>query len=93
MIQLFGTGEGQITPPLADGTLANSTIPAPVLPVSVTIGGQPATVQYKGTAPGGVVGFLQINAVVPAGLPPGDVPVVITIGNAGSPANVTVAVD
>jgi len=92
VIQLFGTGEGQITPPLADGTQATSTIPAPVLPVSVTIGGQPATVQYKGTAPGGVVGFLQINAVVPAGLPPGDVPVVITIGNAGSPANVTVAV-
>ena len=60
--------------------------------MSVTIGGKPATVVYAGTAPGGVAGFLQVNAVVPSGLPSGSVPIVLTIGNASSQTGVTLAV-
>lgn len=93
VIQLFGTGEGAIQPALPDGALAGSApFPTPALPVSATIDGQPAQVQYKGTAPGGVAGFLQVNLIVPANARSGSVPVVITVGNASSPAGVTIAV-
>lgn len=43
-------------------------------------------------APGGVAGFLQVNAIVPAGLRSGANPIVLTIGGVNSAAGVTVAV-
>ncbi len=93
VIQLFGTGEGLISPALPDGALATSApYPKPMLPVSATIGGQPATVEYAGTAPEGVAGFFQINLVIPMSVNPGNVPVVITVGGASSPSAVTIAV-
>ena len=93
VVQIFATGEGVTKPASMDGKLqSGSTLPGPVVAVSVTIGGKPATVVYAGTAPGGVAGFLQVNAVVPSGLPSGSVPIVLTIGNASSQAGVTVAV-
>jgi uncharacterized protein (TIGR03437 family) len=39
-----------------------------------------------------VAGITQINAEIPAGTPSGPAPVVVTIGTATSPQNVTVAV-
>ncbi len=82
---LFMTGEGPVTPAVADGE------PAPVnplsivnAPVQVTIGGASAQVTYQGLAPG-YAGLAQINAIVPSGLMPGDQPVFITIN--GIPSN------
>jgi uncharacterized protein (TIGR03437 family) len=61
------------------------------LPVSVTIGAQSAAVSFAGLAPG-LAGVYQVNALVPAGVTPGDeVPVVITQGGAQS-NTVTIAV-
>ena len=92
VVQIFVTGEGVTNPASTDGkSQSGSTLPVPVAPVSVTIGGTPATVLYAGTAPGGVAGFLQVNAVVPSG-PSGSVPIVLNVGNASSQAGVTVAV-
>jgi len=95
-VQIFATGEGVTAPPSTDGRPNNQplgpTFPVPVAPVSVTIGGQPAQVLFAGTAPGGVAGFLQVDAVVPTGLQAGPVPIVLKVGNASSPAGVTVAV-
>jgi len=94
-IQLFGTGEGvNNQPSLPDGTLAGTApYPAAVAQVSATIGNVPVKVYpYTGTAPGGVLGFLQVNLIVPDGVPSGNQQVVVTIGNAGSPSNVTVAI-
>ena len=51
-ISLYVTGEGQTAPAGVDGQLGGSVPPHPVLPVSVTVGGIPATVQYRGGAPG-----------------------------------------
>jgi uncharacterized protein (TIGR03437 family) len=63
-------------------------------PVSVTIGGQTATVSYQGAAPGFVAGVMQINAQVPMGVTPGPaVPVTISVGNTGGLDTVTMAVD
>ena len=58
----------------------------------MTIGGQNATVNYCGMAPHLASGVLQINAVVPAGIAAGNIPVSFTIGGVSSPAGVTVAI-
>ena len=51
-------------------------------PVTATIGGIPATVQYAGGAPGGVAGFMQVNLQIPSSAPTGGaVPLQINLGN------------
>ena len=93
VVILFATGEGQSNPAGVDGKLTGEPLPRPVLPVAVTIGGQPATVLYAGGAPGLVAGVLQVNVRVPDGVTPGPaVPVVVTVGSAASQSGVTVAV-
>ena len=89
VLVIYGTGEGQTNPPGVDGNVNNSVFPAPVLPVSVKIGGQPATVLYAGAAPGFVAGVLQVNVQIPSGLT-GTVPVQLTIGSASSQPGLTV---
>jgi uncharacterized protein (TIGR03437 family) len=91
VITLFATGEGETTPASTDGRVAAAPLPKPVLPVSVTIGGKPAQVQYGGSAPG-TVGLLQVNAVVPSGLAPGVNEVILQVGSYRSQAGVTIAV-
>lgn len=59
---------------------------------TATIGGEPATVQFAGPAPG-YPGLLQVNATVPADLAsPGDVGVMVSIGAVQSQSGVTIAV-
>ncbi len=92
-ISLYATGEGQTSPPGIDGELATMPIPAPILPVSVTIGGQPALVTYYGGAPGEVAGVIQVNAQIPPGVQPdGYVPVMLKVGNSVSQSGLTIAV-
>jgi uncharacterized protein (TIGR03437 family) len=94
-IAIYATGAGLLSSSVADGAIVSATnLPLSVLPVSVTIGGQPATVGYQGAAPGLVAGVMQINAQVPAGVTPGDaVPVTISVGGAAGLNTVTVAVN
>jgi uncharacterized protein (TIGR03437 family) len=89
---LYGTGAGQTSPAGIDGKLAVGQLPTPILPVSVTIGGVPAAVQYAGAAYGRVAGMLQISVVVPPNVSGNAVPVVVQVGNAASQAGVTIAV-
>jgi uncharacterized protein (TIGR03437 family) len=93
VIVLYGTGGGQTNPASIDGGFnpldASGVL---LLPVTVTIGGQSATVNYAGPAPGLVDGVMQINAVLPAGIASGAVPVVVQVGTASSQTAVTVAV-
>ena len=76
-IQIFATGLGETDPEVGTGE------PAPAFstvrnPVTVTIGGLDVRVDFQGLAPG-FVGLYQVNAVVPAGVEPGDaVPLVLT---------------
>jgi uncharacterized protein (TIGR03437 family) len=92
IVILWGTGEGLTDPPGVDGRPAVDVLPKPLAAVSVTIGGQPAAVKYAGAAPGNIPGLFQINAQVPAGVPSGNVPVVVTIGSGASQSGVTLAV-
>lgn len=89
VIVFFATGEGVISPNPITGRPATAPLPAPVLPVSVNIGGQrvPAgDVRYAGAAPG-FVGLMQVNVVVPRSAP-GRVPLVLTVGPNSSPLTV-----
>jgi uncharacterized protein (TIGR03437 family) len=98
IIEIYATGEGQLVPSGATGCINASTLPLPkpvATPVSLTIGGEPATaIEYAGEAPGEVCGVLQIDATIPSNLGSGPQPVVLTIG-AGTNASqaITVAVN
>jgi uncharacterized protein (TIGR03437 family) len=94
IISLYLTGGGQTSPSGSDGAMTPLTQPflMPVLPVSVTIGGKPATVQIAVAAPGAVAGLLQVNVLVPAGLAAGAQPVVVTIGGVPSQPGATITV-
>ena len=95
---LYLTGEGDyatsITPRNGYVIPANLNPLPQVSPLPVvSIGGTAATVQYAGPLPGGMLGVLQINAVVPVGTAPGSaVPVTVSIGGAVSQAGVTLVV-
>jgi uncharacterized protein (TIGR03437 family) len=92
-VVLFATGEGQTSPPGEDGRLSAFPYPAPVLPVSVSIGGIAAALEFAGSAPG-LAGVLQVNARVPEGVAPGDaVHVVLQVGGTNSQGGVTLAVN
>jgi uncharacterized protein (TIGR03437 family) len=71
-VSLFATGLGPTF--LSGGLIVDVTQP------SVTIGGLPASVSFAGRTPG-YPGLDQINIQIPAGLPPGNVPVFLTSGN------------
>jgi uncharacterized protein (TIGR03437 family) len=105
-ITLFGTGQGQVSPAVSDGTAAPgspiaSTVAVPtadgrtcvtVQPsVCVAIGSGFGTVQSSGLAPG-YIGLWQIKVTIPQGIAVGGaVPLRVVLG--GTPSNiVTVAV-
>ncbi len=86
-LELFATGEGQTTPAGVDGKLATVPYPTPNLPVSVTVGGIPAVVSYKGGAPTEVAGLMQIDIQIPPGVSPGGyIPIVLKVGDASTVA-------
>ena len=91
-VSLYVTGAGQTNPGGTDGHLAAVPLPLPLLPVTVTIGGQPAPINYAGASPGLVEGVMQVNAQVPSGLTPGNVPVVVQVGTSSTQPGVTIAV-
>lgn len=81
IVTLFGTGEGVVSPAPRDGDITGASLPTPVLPVRVKIGGIDAEVLYAGAAPSLVAGVLQLNVRVPAGVAAGEaVPVELLIG-------------
>ena len=94
IITLYATGEGQTSPLSIEGSITRpDTLPKPVRPVQVTVGGVTADVLYAGSAPGQVAGLMQVNVRVPEIVEPGAaVPVVLTVGSTTSPAGVTVAI-
>jgi uncharacterized protein (TIGR03437 family) len=94
-IAIYATGTGLVSPAVPDGTIVPATnLPLSASAVTVTIGGQAATVSYQGAAPGFVAGVMQINAQIPVGVTPGPaVPVTMSVGGAAGLNTVTVAVD
>jgi trimeric autotransporter adhesin len=93
VISLYLTGAGQTNPPGADGQPGAGAGGGPVLPVTASIGGRTATVQYAGGALNLVAGVVQVNVTVPAGTTAGAaVPVTVQVGSNSTQPNVTIAV-
>jgi uncharacterized protein (TIGR03437 family) len=93
VIVIYCNGLGAVIPPVPSGAPAppNGPLSRTQNPLTVTIGGVPARVDFAGLAPG-YPDLYQVNAVVPAGLAPGDnVPVVLNIAAQSSPP-VTISV-
>ena len=83
IILLYGTGFGPTSPTTSFGETFSGAPPT-VNPVTCTIGGVPASVQFAGlVAPG----EYQLNIVVPSGLPSGDNLVVLKVGGVATQAN------
>jgi uncharacterized protein (TIGR03437 family) len=92
---LYITGDGGVSPALADGAAPppgtpQARLPQPRLPVAVTVGGAPAQVVFA-HIPSGFVGKTQISFMIPPDAPLGVQPVVVTVGGVPSqPANLNV---
>jgi uncharacterized protein (TIGR03437 family) len=91
VVSIYMTGEGITSPASVTGQLAVS-LNKPVLPVTATINGVSAPVQYAGSAPGEVYGVMQVNVLLPTTLPTGTLPIVITVGTTNTQTGVTLAV-
>jgi uncharacterized protein (TIGR03437 family) len=87
-LTIYCTGLGAVTNQPATGAAAPlSPYSQTTTPVTVTIGGVPATVSFAGLTPT-YVGLYQVNVQVPPGVPTGAaVPVVVSIG--GQSSNIT----
>jgi uncharacterized protein (TIGR03437 family) len=91
-LALYVTGTGDVNPAIKTAYAASSgsAAPVPVLPLSVTVGGAPAFLEFVGITPG-LIGVTQVNILVPANTPTGNQPVVVTVGGVSSaPANIVV---
>jgi uncharacterized protein (TIGR03437 family) len=87
-ISLFGTGFGATKTPAAAG----ETVPAPVElanPVTVTIGGKPATVRYAARVSSGLD---QINVIVPDSIPHDNESVTATVKGVSTPGYLYLAI-
>jgi uncharacterized protein (TIGR03437 family) len=88
---IYCTGLGEVTPAVRTGDPAPNPPASVVNPVTVTIGGVPATVLFAGLTPT-QVGLYQVNVVIPPGITPGtQVPLVLTsAGQSSAPVTITV---
>jgi uncharacterized protein (TIGR03437 family) len=87
VVVLYATGQGVTVPASRTGTIPDGSYPEPVAPVSVTIGGVPAEILFRGQAPG-TVGVMQLNLMVPRGASGGNV--ILRIGEGESQTGVIV---
>ena len=87
-LALYVTGTGDSNARLNTGLSPSGTTPAPALPLTVSVGGVPAFLEYVGNA---LIGVTQVNILVPSSTPLGNQPVVVTVGGvASAPVNVVV---
>ena len=87
LVQLYMNGLGPVNGGPASGEFASATTLATTKGTpTVNIGGQQATVQFSGLAPG-FSGLYQVNAIVPAGISAGTVPISLTINGATTKAS------
>ncbi|HST89385.1 MAG TPA: hypothetical protein VLJ14_13500 [Ktedonobacterales bacterium] len=82
----YATGEGLTDGANMAGKPAASPYARPLLPIVLTVAGVKAEILFAGSAPG-LIGVMQINAIVPGGfVPPGEAAVELTVGTQKTPA-------
>jgi uncharacterized protein (TIGR03437 family) len=83
-VSVYFTGQGAFDNPNADGAAAPlAPLSWTVADTTATVAGTDTTVTFSGATPL-FAGLSQVNLVVPAGLAPGEYPVVITVGGVKS---------
>ncbi len=87
---LYFTGAGAVSPPVATGAApaagaALNALPSPTQTTTITVAGisVPTPLEFNAIIPG-LVGVVQVNFTVPAGVPAGLQPVVVTVGGVPS---------
>ena len=91
-LTLFATGFGATSPSFAPGVIPSGTASV-TAQVSITFGGvalEPSDILYVGLSQ--FAGLYQVNIQVPASVPAGNQPLVISVGGVASPASAYVAV-
>jgi uncharacterized protein (TIGR03437 family) len=91
VVILFGTGGGATNPTGVDGRIPDTHPASLVLPVSATVGGLAASVNWAGDALGNA-GITEFHVVIPSHAPSGPQPVVVTIGGNSSQSGALVYV-
>jgi len=90
---LYMTGAGATTSAVDNQLIPLSPAVTPVLPTTVTIGGQGAVVQGAQAPPGSVPGLIQLNVTVPSTLKAAPaLPLIVTVGGVASQSGLTMAV-
>ena len=94
VVTAYITGAGTLNPEISTGAAPPSvpaySLPQPILPVALTVGGVPAVLTFVGT-PSWSVGVTQVNFAIPANAPLGPQPVVVNVGGVPSaPATLSV---
>jgi len=85
VFDMYITGEGDVAPFVATGSGPVGPTPKSRLPISVTIAGIPAQIQFNGI-PSWSAGVTQLDVLVPANAPTGPQPLVVTVGGVDSPS-------
>jgi uncharacterized protein (TIGR03437 family) len=92
IISVYATGLGPLTPAVAQGTPASmTTLSTTTLPVTASVGGRSATVQFAGAAPG-QIGVYQVNIMVPLGTPAGAARIQLSVDGNSSQLGATVQI-
>ncbi len=93
VITVYVTGVGEVSPSVPDGTPNTPGTAHPLQPMSATIGGVNAAIQYAGGDNGLAPGMIRMDLAVPSTVTGNAVPVVVTFGTASSQPGVTVAIN
>jgi uncharacterized protein (TIGR03437 family) len=91
-VTIYFTGGGQTNPGGVTGSVTGSVLKWLTQGISVTVGNQPATVTFDGSAPTFVDGVDQLNIQLSPNTPSGAQAVVITVGGVSSPSSATIFV-
>jgi len=91
VLTAYGTGWGTTMPAAVVGSLAPNGTANLTAPYTLMVGGKTAVTSYAGLAPT-FAGLYQVNFTVPAGLAPGNQPVVFTVGGVATPTGAFLAV-
>jgi len=91
-VTIYFTGGGQTSPAGVTGSITGSVLKWLTQSISVTVGNQPATVTFDGSAPTFVDGLDQLNIQLSPNVPSGAQAVVITVGGVSSPSTATIFV-
>jgi uncharacterized protein (TIGR03437 family) len=92
-LSIYVTGIGPTNPPSQDGAIGKPPLAAAIYPITVTIGGQPASIVSATAITGQVAGVMQVTVQIPSSVTPGNaVPVTLQVQSVSAASGVTVAI-